>query len=219
MKKVYSLDFAGRKLQVELGEIAKQADGAAFVLKAVPAGTEDLAEAFQILTRLSPLLSGAVPEPAACFQEDGTTYLLRAFFSLGDGINSYGLYLTLSWLETIALVGVGLGALDAYRQKYAATASLFLLLGLTGVLNLLSMLAQQYTTRNYFTPCLFLLALNLFWVAADRKLRLMGLCGAGLFALVLLLQAFTTLPFLPQLAVCYGCLLMCFTLVKQQPQL
>ena len=31
MKKVYSLDFAGRKLQVELGEIAKQADGAAFV--------------------------------------------------------------------------------------------------------------------------------------------------------------------------------------------
>lgn len=147
------------------------------------------------------------------------TYLLRAFFSLGDGINSYGLYLTLSWLETIALVGVGLGALDAYRQKYAATASLFLLLGLTGVLNLLSMLAQQYTTRNYFTPCLFLLALNLFWVAADRKLRLMGLCGAGLFALVLLLQAFTTLPFLPQLAVCYGCLLMCFTLVKQQPQL
>ena len=31
MKKIYSLDFAGRKLQVELGEIAKQADGAAFV--------------------------------------------------------------------------------------------------------------------------------------------------------------------------------------------
>ncbi len=31
MKKVYTFDFAGRKLQVELGEIAKQADGAAFV--------------------------------------------------------------------------------------------------------------------------------------------------------------------------------------------
>ena len=31
MKHVYEFDFAGRKLQVEIGEIAKQADGAAFV--------------------------------------------------------------------------------------------------------------------------------------------------------------------------------------------
>ena len=38
--------------------------------------------------------------------------------------------------------------------------------------------------------------------------------GPRLFSTVVLL-----LLFLPQLAVCYGCLLMCFTLVKQQPQL
>ena len=68
--------------------LRRRADGALYVLKADPAGNEDLPGEFQILTRLSPLLSGAVPEPAACFQEDGTTYLLRAFLP-GETLRQY----------------------------------------------------------------------------------------------------------------------------------
>ena len=56
--------------------LRRRADGALYVLKADPAGNEDLPGEFQILTRLSPLLSGAVPEPATCFQEDGTTFTM-----------------------------------------------------------------------------------------------------------------------------------------------
>lgn len=41
--------------------LRRRADGALYVLKADPAGNEDLPGEFQILTRLSPLLSGAVP--------------------------------------------------------------------------------------------------------------------------------------------------------------
>lgn len=59
--------------------LRRRADGALFVLKSAPAGTEDLAEEFQILTRLAPLLPGAVPAPADCFQEGGTDYLLRTY--------------------------------------------------------------------------------------------------------------------------------------------
>ena len=68
--------------------LRRRADGALYVLKADPAGNEDLPGEFQILTRLSPLLSGAVPEPATCFQEDGTTYLLRAFLP-GETLRQY----------------------------------------------------------------------------------------------------------------------------------
>lgn len=68
--------------------LRRRADGALYVLKADPAGNEDLPGEFQILTRLSPLLPGAVPEPAACFQENGTTYLLRAFLP-GETLRQY----------------------------------------------------------------------------------------------------------------------------------
>ena len=68
--------------------LRRRADGALYVLKADPAGNEDLPGEFQILTKLSPLLSGAVPEPATCFQEDGTTYLLRAFLP-GETLRQY----------------------------------------------------------------------------------------------------------------------------------
>lgn len=68
--------------------LRRRADGALYVLKADPAGNEDLPGEFQILTRLSLLLPGAVPEPATCFQEDGTTYLLRAFLP-GETLRQY----------------------------------------------------------------------------------------------------------------------------------
>ena len=59
--------------------LRRRADGARFVLKALPAGAEDLESEYQILLRLAPLLPGAVPEAADCFREGGTDYLLRSF--------------------------------------------------------------------------------------------------------------------------------------------
>ena len=59
--------------------LRRRADGALYILKAVPAGTEDLATEHQILTRLAPLLPGAVSEAADCFQEGDTDYLLRSY--------------------------------------------------------------------------------------------------------------------------------------------
>ena len=59
--------------------LARRSDGAAFVLKAVPAGTEDLAESFQILKRLWPLLPNAVPEPVSQFQAGELDCLLRSY--------------------------------------------------------------------------------------------------------------------------------------------
>lgn len=57
----------------------RRSDGAAVLLKASPAGREDLEEEYRILVRLAPLLPGAVPEPLDCFLEDGTAYLLRSY--------------------------------------------------------------------------------------------------------------------------------------------
>ena len=59
--------------------LRRRADGARFVLKALPAGAEDLESEYQILIRLAPLLPGAVPEAVDCFRERGTDYLLRSF--------------------------------------------------------------------------------------------------------------------------------------------
>ena len=59
--------------------LARRSDGAAFVLKAVPAGTEDLGESFQILKRLWPLLPNAVPEPVSQFRAGELDCLLRAY--------------------------------------------------------------------------------------------------------------------------------------------
>lgn len=63
----------------QVWQLRCRADDAPFVLKAVPAGEEDLAEEFRILNRLAPVLPGVVPQPVDCFQENGTCYLLRAY--------------------------------------------------------------------------------------------------------------------------------------------
>lgn len=57
----------------------RRADGAPFVLKISRDGTEDLPEEFRILTRLAPLVPGAVPAPVDCFREGGESYLLREY--------------------------------------------------------------------------------------------------------------------------------------------
>lgn len=59
--------------------LRRVSDGALVVLKAVPTGTEDLAEEFRLLQKLAPLLPGQVPDAVDCFAENGTSYLLRAY--------------------------------------------------------------------------------------------------------------------------------------------
>ena len=59
--------------------VRRRADGEPFVLKLSLEGTEDLAEEFQLLKRLSAQLPGAVPVPMDCFREDETDYLLRSY--------------------------------------------------------------------------------------------------------------------------------------------
>lgn len=68
--------------------LRRRSDGSLFVLKAVPSETEDLEEEFQILTRLTPLLPGAVPAPKAFFREGGTDYLLRTYLP-GETLTHY----------------------------------------------------------------------------------------------------------------------------------
>ena len=50
----------------------RRADGEPFVLKLSLEGTEDLAEEFRLLNRLSRQLPGAVPPPGGYFREEGT---------------------------------------------------------------------------------------------------------------------------------------------------
>ena len=59
--------------------LRRVSDGALVVLKAVPAGAEDLAEEFHLLQKLAPLLPGQVPDAVDCFAENGTSYLLRSY--------------------------------------------------------------------------------------------------------------------------------------------
>ena len=68
--------------------LRRRRDGSLFVLKAIPSGTEDLEEEFQILTHLAPLLPGAVPRPETFFREDGTDYLLRTYLP-GETLTHY----------------------------------------------------------------------------------------------------------------------------------
>lgn len=59
--------------------LRKRGSGERSVLKARTAGAEDLEEEYEILTRLAPLLSGAVPEPVERFSENGMDYLIRSY--------------------------------------------------------------------------------------------------------------------------------------------
>ena len=68
--------------------LRRRADGARFVLKVLPAGAEDLESEYQILTRLAPLLPGAVPEAVDRFREGSTGYLLRSFLP-GETLAQY----------------------------------------------------------------------------------------------------------------------------------
>lgn len=69
-------------------KLRRRADGAPFVLKAVPVDEEDLAEEFRILNQLVPDLPGAVPYPIDHFKDGDTAYLLRSFLP-GETLTQY----------------------------------------------------------------------------------------------------------------------------------
>lgn len=68
--------------------LRRRADGALLVLKAVPAGEEDLAAEEEILTRLAPLLPGAVPVPQAHFRAGELDCLVRTYLP-GETLEDY----------------------------------------------------------------------------------------------------------------------------------
>lgn len=156
--------------------------------------------------------------PAAGFVLLALLSLLDAFLSLSDGV-SYDVYLVLTCLETVGLIAVGVGGVGVVKNSAPEGPALVLgcvstLLGFTGVLNLLSLVVNHYASLSYLTPCLFLLALGLALTAKDQFFRLLCLGGTGALALILLIQAFTTLPFLPHLVLCYCALCAALPLVK-----
>ena len=136
---------------------------------------------------------------------------------------SENLYLVLSWLNLLGCIAVGVGAVNLVKGKATAGAALLsgcvsALLGLTGVFNLLGMLVQHYFPFNYLLPCLFLLVLGLGLTVKDSLFRMFCLGGAAALALILLVEAFTTLPFLPQLVLCWCALCGALAVVKNQLQ-
>ena len=156
--------------------------------------------------------------PAVGFAVLALIYLLWAFFSLSrDGI-PYGLYTASSWVELAASIAVGLAAVDLVKRPAPGaglmTGCVSALIGLTGVLNLLAELVQHYSPFNYLLPCLFLLVLGLGLTVRDNLLRMFCLGGAGALALILLIQCFTSLPFLPQLVLCWCALCCALSLIK-----
>ena len=157
--------------------------------------------------------------PAVGFAVLALVYLLQAFFSLSDNGIPYHLYLVLSWLNLLSCIAVGVGAMNLVKGTATAGAALLTgcvsaLMGLTGVLNLLGMLVQHYSPFNYLLPCLFLLVLGLGLTVKDSLFRMFCLGGAAALALILLIQTFTSLPFLPQLVLCWCALCCALAVVK-----
>ena len=157
--------------------------------------------------------------PAAGFAVLALVYLLQAFFSLPDSGIPYNLYLVFSWLNLFSCIAVGVGAVGLIKGTAAAGAALLsgcvsALLGLTGVFNLLGVLVQHYFPFNYLLPCLFLLVLGLGLTVRDNLLRMFCLGGGAALALVLLVESFTSLPFLPQLVLCWCALCCALSLIK-----
>jgi len=64
----------------------RRKDGALFVLK--QGSFESIETEHALLTRLAPVLAGAVPEPEECFREDGAGYLLRSYLP-GETLAQY----------------------------------------------------------------------------------------------------------------------------------
>lgn len=64
----------------------RRRDGAFFVLKRGP--LEPTETEYALLTRLAPVLPGAVPEPVDCFCKDGAGYLLRSYLP-GETLDQY----------------------------------------------------------------------------------------------------------------------------------
>lgn len=109
---------------------------------------------------------------------------------------SYGMAMVLGWIELLACLAVGVGAVGLFKGDSQSGAGLLqgticALLGFSGLLNLLGMVSYGFTTYNFLPPCLFLLMLGLGTAEKDRIWRVLYFVGAGLLALSMLLSIFT----------------------------
>lgn len=77
-----------RKGEGGVWRLRRRADDTLLVLKAVPAGEEDLAGEEEILTRLAPLLPGSVPTPQAHFRAGELDCLVRTYLP-GETLEDY----------------------------------------------------------------------------------------------------------------------------------
>lgn len=149
-------------------------------------------------------------------------FLFQAFLSLSSSY-IYGLNLFFIWLSILGCIAVGVGAggllKPAARPQGVSLAlgCVAVLLGFSGVVNLLSMLTQRYTALGYLFPCIFLLCLALGLAAKDSLLRWLCLGGAGALALLHLLDVLapgTGFDFIQLLCQCYATLCVVLFLVK-----
>lgn len=156
--------------------------------------------------------------PAVGFVVLALICLLQSFFDRSYR-TPYALLQVTYWLEMLAFVAVGLGAVKMVKQPAKEGADLVMgcvssLMGVTGVVGFFSLLANKVMIFNYLLPCLFILTLGLGLVLKDQMFRILCLGGAAAIAVLLLLLSLTSIPFLPALVQCYCALCGALFLVK-----
>lgn len=148
--------------------------------------------------------------------------LFQAFLSLSSHY-IYGLNLFFTWLDILGCIAVGVGAVGLLKPPAQPQGTSLVLgcaaalLGFSGVVNLLSMLASRYTALGYLFPCLLLLCLALGLAAKDSLLRWLCLGGAGALALLCLIDVLApsaVFVFFQYLCLCYCALCAVLFLVK-----
>lgn len=137
--------------------------------------------------------------PAAGFGVLALLLLVRFVASL-SGL-SYEMALVLNWVDVLASLAIGVGAVGFFKsQNWNGVALLqgtvCTLLGVSGVFNLLSLLAHQYVAFTYLFACLFLLMLGLGMTEREKVWKGIYLCGAALLTVILLLAVFVDWYFL-----------------------
>ena len=146
-------------------------------------------------------------------------FLFQAFLTLTSGY-IYSLRLFFTWLNIFGCIAVGVGTVGMLKPPAQhqgiplVLGCASALLGVTGVVNLLSMLAHRYIALDYLLPCLLLLCLALGLAAEDGLLRWLCLGGAGALVVILLLTPNAVFSFLLLLCQCYAALCVVLFLVK-----
>lgn len=188
------------------------------------AGTENVGIAFigNLKGDFHALLASRDPfhiVPVSGYVALALLFLIRFCVSLFDVGLSYHLSVVLIWINIVGCLAVGVRGI-AYL-KFPAQKGIQLLigctsvlLGLTGALNLLSMLVNQSAPYNYLIPCFLLLMLGVGVAESDNHWRWFYFCGVAALALSLLISLFESLPFFQHLCLCYSALVLSRTLIK-----